>query len=170
MVKLCTTILNNREDRKYMYHVTARFWRESWKKNHSKERYYVAGNKTCLGPCVKCPKVLLDYKVGFSGHIYIKYPSIRWDGNPSNRSRADKGGQTDAHDEANRRSSRLYESALSCTYYPQNSFMCFVGILMQTVNIFPMQQKMTNFYDRDWLSLLRGTSQTLNVIRVNRNL
>ena len=61
---------------------------------------------------MKRPIFLSDvYQIGGSRQIFIKVPNIKFHGNPSSGSHADICGQTDGHDEANRRFSRLWERA-----------------------------------------------------------
>jgi hypothetical protein len=73
--------------------------------------YFADKNKTYFVLHVKFPTFLSDYnKFGAFLRIFIKAPSIKFHGNPSNGSRADTFGQTDGH-EANRRFSRLCKRA-----------------------------------------------------------
>ena len=44
----------------------------------------------------------------------------------------------------------------NCTFCPHSVFMCFVWISEQTT-IFPIQHKLTGFYNRDEVCILRGT-------------
>ena len=72
-------------------------------------QFSVVGNtKTYLCLHVKCPTFLTDFKeiYVFSADFH-KVPTTKFQSYPTRGSRADICGQTDGHDEGNRRFSRL---------------------------------------------------------------